>query len=357
MNKNLIWFVLATVAVQGIVIKGEASDKIKTKADIRYRHERISEESTDYTRNRQRIRARLELTMTVAENVAGVIRLASGSDSPVSTNQTLTDGFSTKSIMLDLAYIDWHPVSLKGFFFRAGKIKVPFYKAGKNELLWDGDLNPEGVSANYSPDMGSFNFFIHTGYFWVEERKTTDDAMLIGFQGGLKTKLSSTLSFLAGSGYYNYTSTKGHATFFNPTKSFGNSVDKGGNYRYDFNELEFFGELKIKIWKFPLSVFGDYVKNTAVQSSNTGWLAGFNCKIKSFSFKYDYRRLEKDAVLGAFTFSDFIGGGTNGKGHTFGFSFPVGKNIKAGVVYLLNKKGLENGENYNRLQVDLNIKI
>ncbi len=102
MKKNLIWFVLATVAVQGLVIKGEASDKIKTKADIRYRHELISEEDEDYIRNRQRIRARVEFTMTASENIDGVIRLASGSEDPISTNQTLTGGFSTKPIMLDL---------------------------------------------------------------------------------------------------------------------------------------------------------------------------------------------------------------------------------------------------------------
>jgi len=132
-------------------------------------------------------------------------------------------------------------------------------------------LNPEGLSINYNPDKGSLNLFVYTGYFWVEERKTTSDAMLIGFQGGLKTKLSNTTSFLAGSGYYNYTSTKGEPTFFDPIKSFGNTVD--------------------------------------------------------------------------------------GEGHTFGFSFQIGKNAKAGVTYLLNKKGLKNGKIYNRLQVDLNVKI
>jgi len=357
MGKSLIWFVLTIILIQGMLIKGEASDRIKAKGDIRYRHELINEEDKDYIRNRQRIRARVKFTMTVSENIDGVIRLASGSEDPISTNQTLTSSFSTKPIMLDLAYIDWHPASLKTFSLKAGKIKVPFYKPGKNQLIWDDDLNPEGMSFNYNSNKGSLNLFVHTGYFWVEERKTTNDAMLIGCQGGLKTKLSNTTSFLAGSGYYNYTSTKGQPTFFNPTESFGNTVDGEGNYLYDFNELEFFGELKSKMGKFPLSIFGNYVKNTGAPSSNIGWLAGFDCKARSFSFRYDYRKLEKDAVLGTFTFSDFIGGGANGKGHTFGFNFPIGKNTKAGVTYLLNKKGLENGENYNRLQVDLNIKI
>jgi len=352
MRKNLTLLILVLIIVQGILIKVEASDKI-IKTDIRYRHERISEEGEGYTRNRQRIRVRVSINVSISENLSVLFRLASGSDDPISTNQTLTGGFSTKSIMLDLAYFEYHPVSLKGVCFRAGKMRVPFYKVGNNELIWDTDLNPEGLSFNYNPYQGTFNLFVHTGYFWVEERKTSADAMLMGVQGGLKSKFPKNGLFSIGTGYYNYTATKGEVTFFNPTNSFGNTVDANKNYACDFNELEFFTELKVKVGNLPLSIFGNYVENTAVDSSNKGWLVGFSGKLKSFSFRYDYRKLEKDAVVGIFTNSNFIGGGTNGKGHIFGVSFQIDKNVKSGVTYFLNKKGLENGKNYSRLQVDV----
>ena len=352
LEKSLSLLILLLVAAQSIPTKGVASDKV-IKTDIRYRHERINEADKNYTRNLQKIRARLSINANVSENFSILFRLASGSDDPISTNQTLTNGFSTKPIMLDLAYFEYHPVSLKGVCFRAGKMKVPFYKVGNNELIWDADLNPEGLSFNYNPHKGSLNLFVHTGYFWVEERKTSDDAMLIGVQGGLRSKFSKSRSISVGTGYYNYTATKGEATFFNSSMSFGNTVDSRKNYICDFNELEFFTELKAKVGNIPFSVFGNYVKNIAANSSNKGWLVGFSGKLKSFDFRYDYRKLEKDAVVGIFTNSDFIGGGTNGKGHVLGISVPIGENAKAGITYFLNKKGFENGESYNRLQVDI----
>ena len=80
------------------------SDRISLKGDLRLRHEIIDEDAKD-TRNRTRLRARLSLQGTVNDEVDVHLRLASGSDDPVSTNQSLDDGFSSKDINLDLAYV------------------------------------------------------------------------------------------------------------------------------------------------------------------------------------------------------------------------------------------------------------
>jgi hypothetical protein len=73
---------------------------------------------------------------------------------------------------------------------------------------------------------------------------------------------------------------------------------------------------------------------------------------------YDYRVLDTDAVVGQFSDSDFLGGGTGGKGHKFSFTYQLAKNVQIGVNYYLSKfdrPGVD--ENYNRLQADLILKF
>lgn len=116
----------------------------------------------------------------------------------------------------------------------------------------------------------------------------------------------------------------------------------------------------------PVAVFGDYVQNIAsgVDDYDQGWLAGFSvgkCKEPfSVAFSYNYRYLEKDAVVGAFTDSDFGGGGTDAKGHQFGLNFQAARNVQTGITCLLDKKGMADGKeekDYNCVQVDVNFKF
>lgn len=69
------------------------------------------------------------MKMKVDENLSFTLGMATGGDDPVSTNQTLDTGSSTKDIRLDLAHFDYQfndSRSLTG-----GKMKNPFYKPGK----------------------------------------------------------------------------------------------------------------------------------------------------------------------------------------------------------------------------------
>ena len=90
-----------------MALAGETPDwteNISLKGDLRLRHEIIDQDYKD-TRNRTRLRARLSLKGQVNDEVNVHLRLASGSDDPVSTNQSLDDGFSSKDINLNLAYM------------------------------------------------------------------------------------------------------------------------------------------------------------------------------------------------------------------------------------------------------------
>ena len=74
---------------------GDVTDWLAIKGDLRNRFEFIDQDGKE-ARERFRIRARLALKAMVNENADVHARLASGGSDPVSANQTLGDGFSTK---------------------------------------------------------------------------------------------------------------------------------------------------------------------------------------------------------------------------------------------------------------------
>ncbi len=86
--------------------KSSWTDTIRWKGDFRYRYETFDIENRP-NRDRNRIRARAALIADVTPTIEVGLGLASGGDDPVSSNQTLGGGGSTKDLRIDLAYFDW----------------------------------------------------------------------------------------------------------------------------------------------------------------------------------------------------------------------------------------------------------
>jgi hypothetical protein len=132
----------------------------------------------------------------------------------------------------------------------------------------------------------------------------------------------------------------------------------------DFGIVEGFVEYDFEYASMPVSIFGNVIQNTVASTSeDEGWLIGFKlnkCKAPgSWDFRWNYRDLEADAVLGAFSDSDFIGGGTDGKGHELGLNYQLTKNVQAGLTYFVNERDRGSGsdDDYRRLQADLQFKF
>jgi len=355
------------------------AEKIKISGDLRFRHEHIDTETSGSVkwkkgRDRQRIRARLMLEAIINGDWDVAFRLASGEKSiladegemfadPVSSNQTLKQNFSSKDIWLDLAYFHWHPASREGLNVYGGKIKNPFYTVGKNQLVWDSDLNPEGVAATYAIPLGKRDtLHITGGAFWVDESSSGVDTSLWGIQGYIKHALGNPDYVLAGVSYWDYANIQGKTDTYGILA--GNTPDStGSKWASDYDIIEFFSEYGTKISSMPVTVFGNWVKNTvAISGEDTGWLIGATLnKAKepgSWELSYDYRDIEADAVLGAFTDSDFIGGGTDGEGHRFGLKYQLAKNLQAALTYFHNEKRSSGRDyDYRRLQADLLLKF
>lgn len=358
------------VTLIDIAPKATWAEKTKIKGDFRYRHELINDErGVRSTRNRHRIRARIGIYSKVNEDIDFGFQLATGSSDPVSTNQTLDNYFTSKDVWVDLAYVNWHPeqvfgLNTKGVDVYAGKIKNPFHTPEKTELIWDGDLRPEGAAIKYKTKLGKLELNFCGGGFWLDERSRDVDTNLWGMQGYFKHPvISDDIKLVGGLSYYDYGSIRGHTLF--DGDSFGNTtyVDIMGNtvYRTDFEIFEGFAEVHVKVFDMPVVAYGDWVSNLSTNHDNIGQLYGVTlnkCKDPgSWQLTYNWRRLERDAVFGAFTDSDFRGGGTDGKGHEIGAAYQLAKNTKLATTLFLNRHGIENGYDYTRWQVDLNVKF
>ena len=328
------------------------AERMKWQGDFRYRYEFIEEDNKD-DRDRNRIRARAALIAKTSDTTEVGLGLATGGDDPVSTNQTLGGGGSTKDIRLDLGYLRWTP--LESTYVTAGKFKNPFELVQKSSLIWDGDFRPEGIAAGWEGKI----FFANAEYNFIESDSKNDDDGIWGAQIGARFSLFDSMK-LTVSGQYLDIPTAGREAIFDDD-FFGNSsviINGEDVYEYDYKLYNGSVELAFNLFDMPLSLYGDYVKNDEADSLDTGYLAGVKlgkAKAKgSWQIQYQYEDLEADATLGLITDSDFMGGGTDGEGHKFSGKYALAKKWTVGATYFDGTRGQDLGSDadYKRLMID-----
>jgi hypothetical protein len=370
------------------------AEKIKISGDFRYRHEFISQEMFNsatsekvrgYDRNRHRIRFRLELKAQVNDMTDVSARIATstftnGAGDPVSTNQDLSGGFAPKPIWLDRAYADFHP--FKELRARAGRQPVPFEST---DLVWDPDLNLEGIAALAALHKEKNEVFLRMGGFWAGERgpsgfaKHALDQGLFGGQLGGKVSNGKVTAQLAAA-YYDYGNVQNNPALYSPNNFFGNSsthiTGRGSDtlgYLFDYNLLNVKASVECKLEKVEPTVVFDFVTNNAAKKDatydkklNSSWLAGVMFKFSSapidWDLAYNYREQQRDATIAAYADSDPAGGGTNYNGHKFMLGFNVLSNTRLGLTYFKDTKDPENKNKkkqfgYDRVQADVEVKI
>ncbi|MGI9262065.1 MAG: putative porin, partial [Woeseiaceae bacterium] len=313
----------------------EWSDRVSLNGDFRYRFESIDPEGQP-SRSRNRIRARANIAAELADNLDVGFGLATGGEDPVSTNQTLGNGGSSKNVVLNLAYVDWRPT--EELQVLAGKYKNPLVRVGGQPLMFDGDWTPEGFALAYKRDW----FFANgIGTFLESDSRQSNDNFSWGTQFGAVGEFGD-VRVRGGLGYYSI-KVAGRATTFgdpsDPGDFYGNTaVEPGGLacgttpgvdcvFLYDYLLTEVFGEATFDLGDWPTAVFFDYVNNSDPSDNNTGWSAG--ARIGSASdlgqkrFTYYYADKGADSTIGLLTDSDFGGGGTDSKGHFLQFEYGI----------------------------------
>lgn len=372
--------------------------------DMRVRNESFFREATPQ-RNRQRFRLRLGAKVKPNDETELGFKLATGSASdPISNNQTFTDDFGFKSINVANAYLKLAPSKSLAFdraWFTAmgGKFDVPTYTATK--LLFDGDLTPEGFFESFklveAKEGALRGVALNLGQWIFQENSSTGDGAIYAFQG-LTNLAFGDVKVNFGIADYLYVKESSIAVARNKNTSLqitntvtlsdgtvvgGRPVDptkfgpdKDGKdadgepitikrLNNQFNNLNVGADVTIPtgMTAFPVKVFGDYVNNTEAAGSDDqgfqgGAMIGSSKNPGDFFFSYAYQRLETDAVVSAFTDSDFgRDGGTNTKGHILQTGYTLTKNLSFLSTAWITKpvknvSGRSSDQEY-RWQVDL----
>ncbi|PCR96811.1 hypothetical protein C1X59_08110 [Pseudomonas sp. FW215-R2] len=347
--------------------------KTQFKGDVRFRQETVKNDGVPNAKDqdRQRIRARLGAYTEINPQVDTGIRIATGSsDDARSTNQDLNNYFDKKQIWLDQGYVDYHPDAIKNLHLIAGKMNQPWVSMG--DIIWDSDINPEGLAVTYKyPLNGSAELFGSAGHYTLKDNVDGEgvqfkhDLRLYAGQLGGRFALTDSLKLTLGGSIYSYDNDKDSACPTTGTVTAPCALAVNGNSPNEtFKLYEGFGQLDVANLPVPLSIYGQYVNNNdASNDQDTGWLAGVKTKVYGFGIDYNYRDVQRNAVVGAFTDSDFANGYTGSRGSKLKVSYELDKNFTLGATYFMANSDYTNASlkktdsDINTLQLDAEAKF
>jgi hypothetical protein len=337
--------------------------KTQFKGDVRFREETVHNDGVPNNKDqdRQRIRARLGAYSEINPQVDTGIRIATGSnDDARSTNQDLNNYFDKKQIWLDQGYIDYHPDAIKNLHLVGGKMPQQWVSMG--DIIWDSDINPEGLAVTYKyPLSGSTELFGSAGHYTLKDNVDGEgvqfkhDLRLYAGQLGGRFAITDSMKMTLGGSIYSYDNDSSSACPTSGTVTTPCALAVNGNSPNEtFKLYEGFGQLDFTNLPVPLSLYGQYVNNTdASNDQDTGWLAGVKSKLYGFNVDYNYRDVQRNAVVGAFTDSDFANGFTGSRGSKLKVSYDLDKNFALGATYFMATSDQTNA-NINKKDSDIN---
>jgi hypothetical protein len=364
-------------------------NKFTPFGDIRIRQEgfynqptpKASGGSSVVARNRTRFRWRLGLKYAYSDELSATIRLASGNpDDPISTNETLDGNFSRKNVNLDWAYLTVAPGKTFGvrpglLTVNAGKFPNPMFRVGED--VFDDDLSPEGFNETVQllehPVGGLDQVKLHAQQWTFKEVSNAQDGWMFGGQinptahvgdvqleGGLAQYwwLNSDLVAQAGNTNSVIKGADGQNSIeFGPD---GKTIT-GFDGAFNQTNATFAATIPNMAGTMPLKLFADYIYNwEAPDSRANGALGGVrlgNPKEQgdwAASLLYEY--LESNAVIGAFTWSDFgVGGGTNQQGPVIALDYQLFKPLTLTARTYFTKYVVAPEDINNRMSVRLQL--
>ncbi len=342
---------------------------------MRYRGVQLRE-STDDSRLYQQIRARLGLKADVQDDLTAVLRLATAT-SAISNNQTLGDqtqpGMPRRSFGVDLAYGDWrYADSAK---LTMGRVPNPFFQPAKTQLVFDHDLSFEGMSTTYAPKWADSSAFATLGAFVISENYVAPrdqvDTGLIGLNLGYSFEAAGKWTVHASRFQYlnvgsqpitRFESAAGADSYSKPFDRYrGNSVFAKGttyNFSYEFAQTEAGLEWKCKVQALELTVYLDYILNDFSGQQGEAYEGGVITKFGRFQALLAYASKKSDSVIGAFTDSDFNGGGADNRGTKISLSYALSERTAVVLTDYRATRGIDStNRDFNAQQLDFTLQF
>ncbi len=368
--------------------------------------------NTTSTQDRFKYRVRAGVETDIAEDMTGnakmqgVFRLSTGNTSnPVSTNTLLGVYLNKSNVVLDQAYLKftWKTMGDAPTVYTVygGRIPNPWFSS---DLVWDSDLNFDGLALNVKKpltDTESWTSFLTAGAFPLQyDDFSNKGKWLAAGQVGVERKDRTGVAARIGAAYYYYSNITGVANNpLNPgaTDWTAPMFQQKGNTLFnisadptaiktalasEFKELNLTGTLNIGFWDpVHIVLLGDYVENLGFNKSKVARLTGLKAPTKEttgyqigmsvsrpaietydrwsppWKMFLNYKYLESDAVVDAFTDSDFHLGGTNAKGWILGAEYGLMKNTWLTLRWLTSNEISGPPLRTDVLQVDFNAKF
>lgn len=354
--------------------------------------------SEDVHQMTQRLRFGMEAR--VSDHWAMAARITTGNEgNPVTRNAQLGQYNAPWDAFVDLAYAQYHTDHV---LVSGGRFPNPFLSTN---LIYDDDLTFEGVAATgFLPfELGgaSDRAYLTAGYFPLDEIELSSrDKYLLGAQLGGQFAIAGT-SLGVGIAYYNFANVNGTrnkpgSTALDYTAP---SFVQKGNTMFDIrNDLQpdtglfalaaqyQLANLTFVFDSGPISMnlqdmvhvklTGDYVTNVGYDEGDILEATGADVPGKTDGYQLElsvgmndidrrgkwrvatmYRHLERDAVLDAFTDSDFHRGGTDAEGWSLEMLYGLARNTWMRMRYMTANEIEGPPLGIDVLQLDLNTKF
>lgn len=291
---------LVTNAASQTSAPASKASRLNISGDLRLRYEgNFSDASV--ARNRGVIRARIRADYQINDWLEIGGRIGTGNaDDPNSDDVSLSDFADDLSVSLDQVYASF---SHGGAVVRGGKIPLPFKRT---DLVWDGDVNPQGASISYTTDFGGAKINMAGLYFIIDEDVAGPDSDMLGGQIGFQTSPGADFSVQAAVAYYDYSLASLGGADAGDFRS--NLLALDGSYLSDFNLLDVNGGFTYAGFgdRWPVSLSGDYVKNFgSATNEDTGYSVDVSAGRAKYAcdwrLAYGYMNAEVDAVFAAFS--------------------------------------------------------
>ena len=332
--------------------------------------------------NRVRVRFRLGMNYEINDEILVGVRLRTGNpDDPNSPHQTLGSVFDSFELNLDRAFVKYEPHAVEGLQVTVGKFHHPFWRNPVYaELIWDGDVQPEGAAAGYvrkwEGRITKTEFWI--GEYLLEEQRFASEALMTVLQTAVHADVTEHVSASAGLGYYHYHDTTPDSSPAIIFDNGGNAIvfDGAGDPKFEnrFGILNPIVAATCDAWVVPVTVSAEFITNTlAGGGRNLGWGLGFKLgktrKQGDWDFFYQWGVVEQDAIFTAFANDDFVLQG-NRRGHVVGGNYMLFDNVGLKLWGLVAQRDRrernpanplitisDSDANQWRLRADINIKF
>ena len=368
----------------------------------------------NFTEDRHRLRFRLRLGFEtdITDQLLLSASMATGNlNNPISLNQTLGDSGDPYQLNLESGFLQWHLEDDDGLTWlsvQGGRTRNPYRRV--TELVFDNDIHLEGVSTNVryalpgveplESDTGMRReMFAVVGAYPLDEGEiafadgSSNDKWLWGVQGGAEFAFTKLHSAMLAFAFFDYINIPGQRNALGSTIkdwTAPESVTKGNTMfdlrndadpttnlfglASDFQLVNLTAEYRYAGFEpLMLTTAVDIVKNIGfdrneilhrtgadISERSLGYVVQFNLgwpEINSFgdwSVFGGYRYMQRDAVIDAFTDSNFHLGGTDSQGYFLGGHFGITRDTWVRLRWLSSDEIDGPPLGIDSLQVDLN---